>query len=190
VPDQKNAPFARKPYQKPSLTPRSIVEVAALCQYEVLGDGRKGEPETALGPVFLIERCWEMVEHIQQEVEAKGLQFKTKKPGSSDEIFELGLHEDKDSGFAGPVLLLVDLRFGGNERVRDAIGGEKTAFPSALAILINSLEEARPWIDRSLEECWRLSGPMELSEVATALRSFFDLWRISCELLLPERSGK
>jgi CheY-like chemotaxis protein len=195
VSEAQNILHPKRPYSKPGCTPVSISEVATLLRAQLPtpeGVSKAGETIGPLpNPILLVEGYASDMDILRKSLENSGFCSYPNALVDDEELLEIGFAEDQHPSSGRPSILLLDFRLPsqGEQRRLEKIGKTVKLRRLPVAILINSAEEFQHRTEHALKGCWRLNVPLNSTNLAKALRAFVDLWRISDELLLLEKTN-
>lgn len=193
--DAKVIQRARKRYVKPQLTARSRVEIAALLREELSvsqATNGAGSPRGLVpGLTLLFEGYKGDVGQIRQTLESNGLCARPDSCENGDGPLEIRFSA-QDISPDLPSVFLLDFRLHSqtSRRLLEEISRNPNLQRLPIAILVDSAQESLAWIQCDSKKCRRLTGPLNSSDVARALKSLLDLWRLSHEMVLPENGSR
>lgn len=194
--DAKQIWSSKKAYGKPAYTRKSVVEVAALLREDVTRPrviGKPGQSKALVqGPILLVQGYQGSVGLVRQSLGSVGLRLQPNSFDFGDRSVEIGFSARQDASSERSSLLLLDFRppTRRNRKLLERIGSDPKLQRVPVAVLVDSIRQFETWTQRDPVECWQLHDSLNAADLARALQSFLDLWRLSDELVLSEDAGR
>jgi CheY-like chemotaxis protein len=193
VSDRENIWRGKKPYNRPSCTTRPIAEAAALlCKNASDREMTMGaEPlRTPIeAPILFVKDYGGDVGLIGQMLQTSGLHLQQNSIADGEVLLQIRSGEDENASQAQTCLLLLDLRYRGQEKrqLLKAIGETSSLRAAPIVILVSSTEDFQAWGRINTKDYWQLSGFGRPVDLVIAIRSFLHVC-IALTKLPPEGS--